>query len=174
MSARQNAFNFYVSTLRQVVERAFHLWKAKWGIFWRPLQMNDRNIKCVVECTARLHNFCIDRAVSSNAQDFVVHDDVFWQRTYARATRNKRRRVCAAAQPYPDVVYADAATIAAMLGNQQNERSKRLIRAMIMNRLEAQGFARPVVVHAPRRRIERRSAIAHATQPFLRHDACIA
>ena len=175
LSTRQSAFNYYVSVLRQVVERAFHLWKAKWGIFWRPLSLHNVHIKCVVECTARLHNFCIDRNVSANPNDFVVYDDVFWQRTYSRAISQKRRRTRCAAAPYADVIFADAATIAAMLGHLPTDRAKRVLRTCILEHLDAQGFARPVIVHAPKRKpAARRCAIVHCAAPFLRHDACIA
>jgi len=174
LSRQQGTFNYYVSALRQVVERAFHLWKAKWGIFWRPLALHDRNIKCVVECTARLHNFCIDKAVSLNPNDYVVHDDVFWKRTYASCKLQKRRRVHSGPAPYSDVVFADAATIAAMLGAVPTERSKRCMRSMLLKHLESQAYGRPVQVHAPKPKLNRQSGVRHGIGVYLRHDANIA
>jgi hypothetical protein len=61
----QRNFNYFVSKMRCVVECAFSLWKGKWGIFWRPLRMARKHMKLVIETTARLHNFCIDRCVAN-------------------------------------------------------------------------------------------------------------
>ena len=35
----KDAFNYYLSLHRQVVERAFGLLIQRWGIFWRPLRV---------------------------------------------------------------------------------------------------------------------------------------
>jgi hypothetical protein len=60
LSQAQRNYNYFLSLNRQVVERSFALWKWKWGLFWRPLLINDQNIKVVIETTCRLHNLCID------------------------------------------------------------------------------------------------------------------
>jgi len=77
LTPQQKTFNYCLSKLRSTVECAFGLWKGKWGIFWRPLQVNKKNIRKLVEVTARLHNLCINRKVSDNLADFVVADDIF-------------------------------------------------------------------------------------------------
>jgi hypothetical protein len=94
----------------QVVERAFGLFKWKWGIFWRPLDIDEKNIRKVIEATARLHNMCIDCKTSSCLTDFICHDDLFWQRT-GKVQRKKPLRYLLPdfqeRQLLPD--YADAA-----------------------------------------------------------------
>jgi transposase len=64
----QKNFNYELSKLRSVVECAFGVWKGKWGIFWRPLLVNQKNIAKLVEVTARLHNLCINRYVCARAR----------------------------------------------------------------------------------------------------------
>ncbi len=59
----QKNFNYCLSKLRVAVECAFGLWKGKWGIFWRPLLVQQQNIAKLVEVTARLHNLAINRCV---------------------------------------------------------------------------------------------------------------
>ena len=61
LSPEHKNFNYCLSKQRCVVECAFGLWKGKWGIFWRPLVVKQRNIRKLVEVTARLHNLCINR-----------------------------------------------------------------------------------------------------------------
>lgn len=112
LSDPQRNYNYFLSMLRQVVERAFGLWKWKWGIFWRPLCISEKNIKVVMECTCRLHNFCIDAKTSDCLDDFIVHDDLFWQRTCAK--RNASR--VQLEDPILEPIYADSATIAAHTG----------------------------------------------------------
>ena len=41
LSPAQRNYNYFLSMLRQVVERAFGLWKWKWVIFWRPLCVSE-------------------------------------------------------------------------------------------------------------------------------------
>jgi hypothetical protein len=151
----QRAFNYHVSLCRCIVERAFALWKGKWGIFWRPLKVDETNIKLVIEVTARLHNFCIDNKCSTNCDDYVVYDDYFWARTSSNKANPNRRR--AQPPPYTSVTFADADTIAAFLGAMPRERSKRLMRLKIMEYMQAQGYGAPVVL-APSAK-ERRSAL---------------
>ena len=55
-----NNFNFFASQLRIRVEMAFGRMTKKWGILWRPLSVNMRNMKYVACAVAILHNFCIN------------------------------------------------------------------------------------------------------------------
>jgi hypothetical protein len=78
LTPQEDAFNYYLSLQRQCVERTFAIWKRKWGIFWRTLCVSEHHVKLVIEVTCRLHNFCIDRNVSSDIDDFIVHDEEYW------------------------------------------------------------------------------------------------
>lgn len=79
LTPQEDAFNYYLSLQRQVVERAFGIWKRKWGIFWQTLCVSEKHVKEVIEVTCRLHNFCIDRNVSSSIDDYIVHDERYWE-----------------------------------------------------------------------------------------------
>ena len=60
LSLDKDAFNFYLSSMRQCIERSFGLMFARWGIFRRSLQCQAKRWALVVEVCAKLHNFCID------------------------------------------------------------------------------------------------------------------
>jgi len=126
--------------LRQVVERAFGLWKWKWGIFWRPLCISEANIKRVLECTLRLHNFCIDAKTSTKLDDFIVHDDIFWTRTSSNSTRKPRG---GDSIPYLQPVYADAATIAAHTGISTDTARERSLRQRVCQSIVERGLQAP-------------------------------
>ncbi len=78
LTPQEDACNYYLSLQRQVVERAFGMWKRKFGIFWRTLFVSEEHVKLVIEVTARLHNFCIDKGVSPCIDDYIVHDAKYW------------------------------------------------------------------------------------------------
>jgi hypothetical protein len=80
LNARQRNYNYFCSLLRQVVECAFGRWKQKWGILWRPLLIDVTNIKSLMECTCRLHNFCIDQRCVDDT--FLPPlEDLWWSKT---------------------------------------------------------------------------------------------
>ena len=56
----RDAFNYYLSLHRQVIERAFGLLVQRWGIFWRPLRLSMINRGVAVRVACRLHNVCVD------------------------------------------------------------------------------------------------------------------
>lgn len=56
-------FNFYASQCRIRIEMAFGLMVQKWGILKRPLTCRLSNVKHVVICIARLHNYCINERI---------------------------------------------------------------------------------------------------------------
>ena len=164
-----------------MVERAFALWKGKWGIFWRPLRMKPENVKLVVEVTARLHNFCIDRCLyvysymhvvfphtsflksnrscSTDPNDYCIHDDFFWQTIAPRNLTQPRRRV-APPPPFTDVVFADAATVASVFGHHDTHRAQRWLRSEVIRFQEGQGFTAPNPFRGPSKL--RRSGIRNA------------
>jgi DDE superfamily endonuclease len=53
-------FNFYASQCRIRIEMAFGLMQMKWGILWRPMRVQLKNLKHITFAIARLHNFVID------------------------------------------------------------------------------------------------------------------
>jgi hypothetical protein len=57
----KDAFNYYLSLHRQVIERAFGVLVARWGIFWRPLRVKQRTIPLIIRVACKLHNICVDR-----------------------------------------------------------------------------------------------------------------
>ena len=56
-------FNFYASQLRIRVKIAFGLMTKEWGILWRPLTFNFKNIKFLAVAIAQLHNFCTNERI---------------------------------------------------------------------------------------------------------------
>lgn len=76
VSANDN-FNYFASQLRIRIEMAFGLMTRKWGILQRPLSNPPENVKHIILCIARLHNFCIDERLkvhnnNSRNRRFVV------------------------------------------------------------------------------------------------------
>ena len=64
----KDAFNYYVSLNRQVIERAFGLLVQRWGIFWRPLRLSMHHRGVVIRVACRLHNICISDSVCRRVQ----------------------------------------------------------------------------------------------------------
>jgi len=57
-------FDFIQSSNRMCIECAFGILIRRWGILWRPLEVDfDRRAK-VIGCCMRLHNFCIDGRIT--------------------------------------------------------------------------------------------------------------
>ena len=61
LSVEKDAFNYYLSKQRQVVERAFGLLVQRWGIFWRPIRVDMNKIPLIISVACKLHNICVDR-----------------------------------------------------------------------------------------------------------------
>jgi hypothetical protein len=119
LSRPQRNYNYFLSVNRQAVERTFALWKWKWGIFWRPLLIDDAHIKIVIETTCRLHNLCIDVKRGGSLDDYVFHDDIFWQRLSAsRQGKVSRSPACNLDDFDFDPTYADSHTIACITGSE--------------------------------------------------------
>jgi hypothetical protein len=71
LDSRKDAFNFYQSSTRITIERAFGCLVARWGVLHRPLTCNLRHSTMVVEACMLLHNICI---TESNADiNFASH-----------------------------------------------------------------------------------------------------
>lgn len=56
----KDSFNYYLSSMRQCIERAFGLLTKRWGIFWRPLACRFDKWSTIVTVCCKLHNLCID------------------------------------------------------------------------------------------------------------------
>ena len=54
-----NNWNYYASQCRIRIEMSFGMMKQKWGILNSPLKVRLRNVKRLMICIARLHNFTI-------------------------------------------------------------------------------------------------------------------
>jgi hypothetical protein len=56
-----DAFNFWQSSCRIVVECTLGELIARWGIMWRKLRMDIGFASEVIECCCRLHNVCVEQ-----------------------------------------------------------------------------------------------------------------
>jgi hypothetical protein len=145
LSKAQRNYNYFLSLNRQVVERTFALWKWKWGLFWRPLLINDQHIKIVIETTCRLHNLCIDVKRGGTLQDYIYHDDIYWQRLATSKASHCRRRTLFEESPLDfEPTYADAETIAAITGV-RGDAPARTVRQRILQHVHDSGHQMPDV-----------------------------
>lgn len=149
LSKPQRNYNYFLSLNRQVVERAFALWKWKWGLFWRPLLIDDHRIKLVIETTCRLHNLCIDVKRGGTLDDYIHHDDVYWQRIATSRSRIYRSRSRAHLATDIDTLdfdptYADAETIACITGI-RSDMPARTVRQRILQHVLDSGQQMPDV-----------------------------
>jgi hypothetical protein len=55
-----DAFDFYLSSMCQCIERSFALTVQHWGILWCLFQIEFSGWTKVLMAPAKLHNFCID------------------------------------------------------------------------------------------------------------------
>jgi hypothetical protein len=66
----KDSFSYYLSSMRQCIERAFGMLTKRWGIFWRPLSCQFIRWSLVVTAAAKLHNFCIESKFSEIPERF--------------------------------------------------------------------------------------------------------
>lgn len=103
IDAYKDAFNYYFSLQRQVIERAFGMLKQRWGLLWRPLRVGMGKIPLILTVLCKLHNRCIDLKYKDN--DNLVDNYWYdWQdgdnrevemfRPPGRAGRRTDREVC--------------------------------------------------------------------------------
>ena len=59
LSRDKDSFNFFLSAMRQCIERAFGVFMGRWGIFRRPLTFGANKWGLVLGVCAKLHNFVI-------------------------------------------------------------------------------------------------------------------
>jgi len=73
LSVEKDAFNYYLSLCRQVIERAFGILVQRWGIFWRPLRLSMNHRGVVIRTACKLHNICIDDFGSCRRRIQTIH-----------------------------------------------------------------------------------------------------
>ena len=61
LSTANDAFNYFLSLQRQVIERAFGILIQRWGLLWRPLRISYSHRGLAVRVACKLHNICIDQ-----------------------------------------------------------------------------------------------------------------
>lgn len=66
-------YNFYASQCRIRIEMSFGLMQMKWGILWKPLKVKLDNVKHIMTCIGRLHNFVINERLLSNSKNGINH-----------------------------------------------------------------------------------------------------
>lgn len=82
----KDAYNFYLSQLRIVVECAFGIFVHRWGILRRPLSCPIEKVPPLVMCLCRLHNFCSERGESEKVARSMGQDEI---RIRSRAQSSK-------------------------------------------------------------------------------------
>ena len=171
LTPQEDAFNYYLSLQRQVVERAFGLWKRKFGIFWRTLFVSEKHVKLVIEVTARLHNFCIDRNVSEDIDDYIVHDARYWQSVKPEPIKHPRLRpvIPYAANPVLLATCERAQFLPDLFMHAPQERCKR---KSICDAIARQGLLRPAANQLPKPVVLRRESanLPHYDNPNNRHS----
>jgi hypothetical protein len=56
-------FDFYQSSNRMAIECVFGMLVRRWGVFWRPLEVDFHRRAPLVGASMRMHNYCIDRRI---------------------------------------------------------------------------------------------------------------
>lgn len=71
----KDSFNYHLSLMRQVIERAFAILTQRWGLLWRPLRCNSLKWTTVLTVLAKLHNYCIDRNIPLNRNRYYEDEE---------------------------------------------------------------------------------------------------
>jgi hypothetical protein len=64
----KDAFYYYLSLNRQVIERALGILVQRWGIFWRPLRLSMHRHGVAICVACQLHNLCISDVGSNKVR----------------------------------------------------------------------------------------------------------
>ena len=62
-------FDYHQSSNRVVIERAFGILIRRWGIFWRPLEVQFRRRAPLIKCCMLLHNYCITKRIALDLRE---------------------------------------------------------------------------------------------------------
>jgi hypothetical protein len=60
LTVAKDCFNYWQSSARIVIEQAFGILVARWGILWRPLRTSVGKATTIILALAKLHNYIID------------------------------------------------------------------------------------------------------------------
>jgi hypothetical protein len=64
----KDAFYYYLSLNRQVIEQALGILVQRWGIFWRPLRLSMHHHGVAICVACQLHNLCISDVDSNKVR----------------------------------------------------------------------------------------------------------
>jgi DDE superfamily endonuclease len=64
LSSRQEAFNYYLSSLRILVEQVLGVIVGRWGILWSPMRCTLKKATRIVVVVCKLRNFIIDQRLA--------------------------------------------------------------------------------------------------------------
>lgn len=59
LSVDKDAFNYWQSRMRINIECAFGILHARWGVLWRPIELNIHRVPTMMIALVKLHNMCI-------------------------------------------------------------------------------------------------------------------
>lgn len=59
LTSEMDTFNYFWSKLRTIIEQAFGVLVARWGILWSPLRFNLSTNILIIESCIKMHNFII-------------------------------------------------------------------------------------------------------------------
>lgn len=71
----KDAFNFYHSSCRMVVEQVFGMLVGRFGIFWRHMRTRLEKSTRIIGVACKLHNFIIDHSESDEFDAIPLHDE---------------------------------------------------------------------------------------------------
>jgi hypothetical protein len=61
LTSVQDSFNYFLSSLRIMVEQTFGVVVARWGILWSPLRCSRAKASKILVVCCKLHNYIIDQ-----------------------------------------------------------------------------------------------------------------
>lgn len=100
LTPQRDSFNYWLSRNRVAIEQAFGMLVMRWGVLWRPLAVDVRDVPRVVMSLLKLHNICISMRVAYVARhaDDVREGDrarlVFQDDCHDSDELRRRRRDC--------------------------------------------------------------------------------
>ena len=68
LSKQRDAFNYFQSSQRIHIERAFGMLVARWGVLWRPMRCTLERATHIVRACMVLNNICTKRLTSSSTR----------------------------------------------------------------------------------------------------------
>ncbi len=110
--------------------------------------MSEEHVRLVIEVTARLHNFCTDRNVSQDIDDYIVHDAKYWAAVKPDAVKHARLRdLAVSAEPVLLQTCERAQFLPVGFSSGPQERCKR---KSACDYIASQGLLRPTAASLPK------------------------